>query len=200
MSDTSTALLDAASLERAALKLEFVAMGESRVTADPAIGFNTVLGSCIAVCARHAPTGVGGVNHFLLPGDPEGRVGAADANARRYGAFAIEDLLNRVASQAGGVDRRALEIKAFGGARVMAGSSDVGRSNIVFLMEMLGRDGLGLASSDLGGERGRKLVYHPATGRAWSRAVGGVDDTVAAAEVARVREAPSGQTDVELFD
>lgn len=187
-------------LDHAALNLEFIAMGDCRVTAEPSLGFSTILGSCIAVCARHPASGVGGVNHFLLPIDPEGEVDPEDARARRYGAFAIEELLNRVAVEAGGVDRRALEIKAFGGAQVMAGTSLVGQSNIALLRAVLARDGLTLAGRDLGGRQGRKLIYHPATGRAWSRLLKSVDEAVVRAEADHARRAAAPAPDVELFD
>jgi chemotaxis protein CheD len=42
------------------------------VSADPQVVMTTVLGSCIAACLRDPTTGIGGMNHFLLP-DSGGR-------------------------------------------------------------------------------------------------------------------------------
>jgi len=44
-----------------------VTQGESHVTTDPNVVMTTVLGSCIAACIRDPQSGVGGMNHFLLP-------------------------------------------------------------------------------------------------------------------------------------
>ena len=68
-----------------------VTQGESHVTADPQVVMTTVLGSCIAACIRDPQAGVGGMNHFLLP-EGDGRGGGGDAV--RYGAYAMELLIN----------------------------------------------------------------------------------------------------------
>lgn len=62
--------------------LVHVIQGEFHVSADPAAVLTTVLGSCVAACIFDARAGVGGMNHFLLPGDAE-RTGGDDL---RYGA------------------------------------------------------------------------------------------------------------------
>src|SRR3989338_3128499 len=50
-----------------------VTQGESHVTTDPNVVMTTVLGSCIAACIRDPQSGVGGMNHFLLPDAGDGR-------------------------------------------------------------------------------------------------------------------------------
>jgi chemotaxis protein CheD len=49
-----------------------VVQGEYSVSADPSVVFTTILGSCVAACIRDPVAAVGGINHFLLPGDEEG--------------------------------------------------------------------------------------------------------------------------------
>lgn len=145
----------------------FVGVGECTVIEDPNVALATVLGSCVSLCARDPRSGVGGMNHFLLPvasgASPDQR------EAKRYGAFAIEDLLNRVCATAQLRDRSRLELKGFGGAAVMAGACDVGRRNVEILREILHRDGLSLTAQDFGGAFGRRILFHPASGRAFSR-------------------------------
>ena len=46
-----------------------IVQGEYRVTDDPTVVVATLLGSCVAACIRDPVTGVGGMNHFLLPGE-----------------------------------------------------------------------------------------------------------------------------------
>ena len=51
----------------------------------------TLLGSCVAACIFDPVARVGGMNHFLLPGNPD-RDGSDQS--RRYGVFLMEKLLN----------------------------------------------------------------------------------------------------------
>ena len=44
-----------------------VAPGDHYVTSEPGEMVVTLLGSCVAACARDTVTGIGGLNHFLLP-------------------------------------------------------------------------------------------------------------------------------------
>ncbi len=52
----------------AAGKRVHVIQGEYKVFNDPNIVLSTILGSCVAACMRDPVAGVGGMNHFLLPG------------------------------------------------------------------------------------------------------------------------------------
>src|SRR6187402_2158921 len=45
----------------------------------------TILGSCVSACIRDPVLGIGGMNHFLLPGDEMSVSPAGDA--ARYGVF-----------------------------------------------------------------------------------------------------------------
>ena len=46
-----------------------VVQGEFFYSESPNVVLTTVLGSCVAACFRDPVVGVGGMNHFLLPGD-----------------------------------------------------------------------------------------------------------------------------------
>ena len=55
----------------------------------------TVLGSCVSACIRDRVSGVGGMNHFMLPdggADSENPVSAS----MRYGTYAMEVLINEL--------------------------------------------------------------------------------------------------------
>ena len=127
----------------------------------------TLLGSCVAACIRDPVAGVGGMNHFLLPGE-EARTHGQDAE--RYGDYLMELLINGLMQQ--GAERERLEAKLFGGARMMRGLSDIGKKNAEFAERYLRHEGISVVGKDLGGERGRRLQYWPsraARGRAMSR-------------------------------
>lgn len=136
--------------------------GEYYVTRnDEAI--TTVLGSCVSACIRDPLMRVGGMNHFMLPEDTAAAFRAPVGLATRYGSNAMESLINDVL-KLGGLRER-LEIKIFGGGRVLAHMTDVGARNIEFVRNYLSTEGLRTNAQDVGGEEPRKVIYYPAEGR-----------------------------------
>ena len=107
--------------------------GEYYVTRE-AEAVSTVLGSCISACIRDLETGVGGMNHFMLPednGSGGGSWNTADGGAStRYGLYAMESLINELLKL--GARRERLEVKLFGGGRILPSMTDVGMRNIAF--------------------------------------------------------------------
>ncbi len=83
----------------AAGKRVHVIQGEFKVVNDPDIVLSTILGSCVAACLRDPVTGVGGMNHFLLPGSASSPSSGADAT--RYGVHLMELLINGLLKQGG---------------------------------------------------------------------------------------------------
>jgi chemotaxis protein CheD len=122
----------------------------------------TVLGSCVSACVRDPEAGFGGMNHFMLPhSDKPGSWGGA-GNAARYGTYAMETLINDILKAGGRRDR--LEVKAFGGGKILTKLTDIGQQNIRFLLEFLRFEGLQLKSHDLGDVYPRKVIYYPDSG------------------------------------
>lgn len=136
--------------------------GEFYVTAhNEAIA--TVLGSCISACIRDPVAKVGGMNHFMLPvkGNKNEKIDLS--NAARYGNFAMEQLINDILRNGG--SRNNLEVKIFGGGRVMQYMTDVGKRNIKFAREYIELEKLKLLAEDVGGLYPRKVRYMPQTGK-----------------------------------
>ena len=125
----------------------------------------TTLGSCISACIRDRVSGIGGMNHFMLPvSASSGSWKAADNSAStRYGNFAMEHLINGILKNGG--KRQNLEAKIFGGGRIIANMTDVGMRNIAFARDYLEMEGLKVTSEDVGDEFPRLVVYFPATGK-----------------------------------
>ena len=138
-----------------------VVQGEQFVTDDPDMVLTTLLGSCVAACMRDPVAGVGGMNHFLLPG---GNPSDLDAKAERHGVHAMELLVNALLNH--GARRDRLEAKLFGGARLIDGLTDVGRQNAHFAERFLAAEGIRHVGGSLLGEHGRKIQYWPVSGRA----------------------------------
>ena len=127
----------------------------------------TVLGSCVSVCVRDPRSGLGGMNHFMLPRPPpqeHDRWHGLSGSATRYGTASMEQLIGNLIKQ--GAERARLEVKMFGGGCVLAGLTDVGRQNIEFAREFMHAEKLVVASEDLGGVWPRQVQYFPRTGRA----------------------------------
>ena len=171
-----------------------VTQGESHVSSDPNVVMTTVLGSCIAACIRDPQAGVGGMNHFLLPDAGDGR---KDGDAVRYGAYAMELLINGLLQR--GARRERMEAKIFGGGKLFEGLSDVGASNASFAERFLRDEGIPIVSSSTGGVSARRVEFWPASGRVRQRLVA-VDN--APQDVRRPTPPPmpaSSGGDLELF-
>ena len=123
----------------------------------------TLLGSCIAACLRDRVTGIGGMNHFMLPTTPNG---AADGDLARFGVHAMELLIGQIQKLGG--ERARLQAKIFGGGHVLeiAESHDgVPQQNIRFIRDFLCTEGIPLLAHDLGGRVARYVLFDTATGK-----------------------------------
>ncbi len=127
----------------------------------------TVLGSCIAACVRDRELAIGGMNHFMLPEDlSEGRsnwLDKATGLSTRYGSFAMESLINELLKR--GARRGRLEVKLFGGGRMLANMTDIGSRNIAFARHWLAMEGLRVVAEDVGSDVPRRIICFPDTGR-----------------------------------
>lgn len=123
----------------------------------------TVLGSCISACIRDPKVGIGGMNHFMLPSQGENFQQEDLGLAERYGNYAMEQLINDILRNGG--DRKSLEIKIFGGGRIVQGMTNVGKRNIEFARNYIKLEGFKLLAEDVGGNFSRKLIYEPKTGK-----------------------------------
>lgn len=169
---------------------QHVMEGEFHVSDDPHLVMTTVLGSCVAVCLRDPVAGLGGMNHFLLPGE-DGRAQSHDCE--RYGVHLMELLVNGLMTR--GAQRGRLEAKLFGGAKTIFKSSDVGAMNAKFAERFLRTEGIAIIGGNLGGTSGRRLEYWPVSGRARQFLMDKV--TPPPAPVAKPLPMPDG--DLELF-
>ena len=123
----------------------------------------TVLGSCVSACLRDRVSGVGGMNHFMLPdgGDSDSPVSAS----MRYGTYAMEVLINELLKA--GARRENLEAKVFGGGNVLRGfvAINVGQRNAQFVRDYLRAEGIRIIAEDLNDIHPRKVYFFPRTGK-----------------------------------
>jgi chemotaxis protein CheD len=143
--------------------------GEFFVTSRPDEVLVTVLGSCVSACIRDQRTGIGGMNHFMLPQSRAGNW-AGDLQSTRFGNFAMEKLINELLKA--GCSRNSLEVKVFGGGNVTDSSNAIGTENSRFILRYLEAEGMRCAAQDLGGQLPRRIHYHPASGKVVRRLLG----------------------------
>lgn len=171
-----------------------VVQGEFAVTDDPEVMMGTILGSCVAACMRDPMAGVGGMNHFLLPGE---RTGEGDGpQGLRYGVQSMELLLNALYRT--GARRERLEVKLFGGARVVDGLSDVGQQNAAFAERFLASEGISMVGGSLRGDQARRIQFWPVLGRVRQMALIDPGRKVFEAERIKPVRAPAAEVDGEL--
>jgi len=165
--------LSSSALVNAAPALEprgvYLHPGQLVVSATPC-SISTILGSCVAVCLWDEETGIGGMNHFLLP-----HFAGRGASSARFGNVAIEQLLAKLVEA--GARRYAMRAKIFGGANVLEAlrgvGGSLGRQNVEVARRLLTEAQVPVAAEDVEGDRGRKLVFRTDDGSAKVRLLSG---------------------------
>jgi chemotaxis protein CheD len=165
-------------------------------------GIYTTLGSCISACIRDRVSGVGGMNHFMLPisDDPSGWKSTSLSASTRYGNFAMEHLINVIMKNGG--QRQNLEVKLFGGGRILENMTDVGLRNINFVRDYLQIEGLKVVAEDVGETFPRMVVYFPNTGKVQVKRLRSLHNNTILDEEKRyltVIESKPVSGDIELF-
>ena len=143
----------------------FAHTGEVAVSKESVL-YSTVLGSCVSVCLWDPTSGIGGINHFLLPDQVTNGI-----STPRFGNVAVRTLLSKL--EALGAETRRLQAKVFGGGNVLGkGTSAVdalGPRNAELARVLLGLAGIPIVAEDVGGGYGRKLIFRSSDGAAWVR-------------------------------
>lgn len=144
-----------------------VSVADMKVTADDGDQIIThALGSCLGVAIHDLVAKVGGLLHVMLPNasvNPD----KAQKNPLMFMDTAMP-LFFKEAYVAGAVKQR-LVVKVAGGAS-MGSDGDffaIGKRNFVVLRKLLWKNGIILASHDVGGHISRTMHLDIATGRTW---------------------------------
>ena len=139
-----------------------IVQGEHAVGVGEHVVISTLLGSCVACCLWDEDAGIGGMNHMLLA---RGRGHSAVDTLRDINA--IETLINALTKL--GAERHRLKAKAFGGARMVTGLSDIGQQNADFTLRYLAQEEIEIVTQSLGGTQARNIRFWPGTGRVMQR-------------------------------
>jgi chemotaxis protein CheD len=137
-------------------KIITIHSGEYYVSRDPDVVIYTLLGSCIAVCLYDPVSGIGGMNHFMLPEGVEGQY----ASYGRYGLQSLETMMNHLLSE--GAVLQGMQAKIFGGSNMLDfynRENDVALSNIRFTLKYLESKRIPIMAKGLGGRYGLIIFY-----------------------------------------
>jgi chemotaxis protein CheD len=150
------------------LPVVYLKAGEMHFTGEPSLVV-TVLGSCLSVTMHCGRAGLGAISHGLFPAcAAQGACRKNCPEGFRYVECSIRRMLEFF--DRAGTRRSEIEVKYFGGADIFsrkiehAGVVSVGRQNIMAAEAMLNRQGLRVVNRDVGGMRGRKLLFYTHTG------------------------------------
>lgn len=125
----------------------------------------TVLGSCVSACIRDTVSGIGGMNHFMLPDNASADKDSPVSESMRYGTYAMEVLINQLLKN--GARRENLEAKIFGGGNVLRSftTTNVGDRNATFVRKFLKEEKIRVTGEDLNDIYPRKVYFFPKTGK-----------------------------------
>jgi chemotaxis protein CheD len=134
----------------------FLKPGYIFMPSKPAL-ISTVIGSCVAVCLWDRKRKVGGMNHFQFPSTAKQK--EATAIFGNVATFALIRMMIKEGSKV-----KHLEAQIFGGAHDPRLSlKNVGHENVRTARRVLAQARIRIVSEDIGGERGRKIVFNTAT-------------------------------------
>ena len=149
----------------------FLQTGDCFIGIKPTL-VTTVLGSCLAVTLHAPKMGIGTICHAFLPSSAEGkRSQHPEPQICRFVDTALQNMLETLDKI--GVPRRELVVKMFGGSSGIAvrgmeySSYDIGRRNAEMAKKLLKFNRLDITVKDIGGNQGRKLMFHTQTGEIW---------------------------------
>ena len=130
----------------------FLEPGFIFVTIKPTL-ISTVLGSCVSICLYDKKRRMGGMNHFQLP-----HIHERQSSTARYGNVASSALVRMMINN--GSKLKHLEAQIFGGAyNPEISLKDIGLENVLIARKVLAKKKVRVVSEDVGGEKGRKIVF-----------------------------------------
>lgn len=148
-------------------KIVHVKIGEVAFAEAPDVVLASYgLGSCVAICLFMPKLKVGALMHALLP-HPPSALQDAD-NPYKYVRLGIDALVNDFKVR--GISPRWLVAFIAGGANMLKSASldipamRVGERNVEMAHEVLSEMQIPIIAKDVGGQRGRSVVFDPSDG------------------------------------
>jgi len=128
------------------------------VTREPTL-ITTILGSCVSICLFDPATGIGGMNHYLLPD-----VMRDEPPSTRFGSVSIRELVKGVMEY--GARKTHLGAHVTGGASIPNNPQSrlVADLNVEGAYLLLAQLSIPVKQAQTGGHQGRKVFFRTDTG------------------------------------
>lgn len=146
------------------LKKVYLKTGDIYFSSE-SVEVKTLLGSCVCVCLWDSVQKSGGIIHFLLPRWK----GKGEANAK-YGDIALKLIYETML--ANGSLHGNIIAKVFGGARLLKDCGQgqyPGLQNVETAKKILKELKIPVVAQDIGGNKGRKILFYTNTGEVFVR-------------------------------
>jgi len=152
----------------------FLGTGELVFATSPC-EVKTILGSCVGVALYDPRNRWGGLCHYLLANDPDLESGDTPGSSTRFGQVAIPALAQKLVRA--GSNRRDIVAVVAGGALLLDANEVffVGEKNIRLANSLLESLGIAVIHRDIGGDRGRRMVFRPHDGTFGIELLSGTD-------------------------
>jgi chemotaxis protein CheD len=130
------------------------------------------LGSCVGIALYDKVCGIGGLAHIMLP---DSRQFSNVTNPLKFADLAVPILLQKIEAQGG--SKRNIKAKICGGASMFNFSDksmvmDIGARNSAAVKVALAEIGIPVISEDIGGNKGRTMIFDVASGIVQIKTVG----------------------------
>lgn len=160
-------------MESAKVKNEIqVGIADYKITVSPNKLITVGLGSCVGVAMYDPIEKVGGLLHIMLPDS------AQFSNVTKPAKFAdlgIPLMVKEIQQRGGKIGR--LQVKIAGGAQMFSGLNNkfvlnIGQRNTEMTKTILNSLGIRILSEEVGGNRGRTMIFDTENGTVTIRAIG----------------------------
>ncbi|AEF94622.1 CheD [Desulfotomaculum nigrificans CO-1-SRB] len=149
-----------------------VGIADYKVTISPQRLITLGLGSCVGVALYDPVVKVGGLLHIMLPDSTQ------FSNVTKPAKFAdtgIPLMIDEMQRRGGKLSR--LTAKLAGGAQMFSGLDkkfvlNIGERNSEMVKQILNKLGIRILAEELGGNRGRTMIFDTATGQVTIRTIG----------------------------
>lgn len=135
----------------------------------------TILGSCVSIIMYSKSSKIGAICHAVMPSrETANMTKQRMKDAFQYVDSSMEWMLSQF--EEAGIKRESIEVKIFGGSEIFFDSSKsrgigVGKKNIEAAIKMIKHKKLKLKAWNIGGNKGRKLIFYTDTGEVLTKFV-----------------------------